>query len=171
MVENAELARRAQRIRLVLTDCDGTLTDGGTYFSSRGEEMKRFSMRDGKGVELLRHAGIRTAIITQEDSPIVRARGLKLDCALVCTGVADKSAFFPTVLAQVDLRPDQVAFLGDDVNDLDLIHVVREQGLTGAPEDAMPAVLGAVHYRCAAAGGNGAFRDFADWILHLRSQP
>jgi 3-deoxy-D-manno-octulosonate 8-phosphate phosphatase (KDO 8-P phosphatase) len=167
---HAELVRRAKRVRLVLTDCDGVLTDGTVWVSEQGEAMKRFSLRDGMGVERLREAGIATAIVTRERSPIVARRAEKLRLAHYFEGVRDKGQALPRLLASAHVRPDEAAYIGDDVNDLEAITDVGCAGLTAAPADAFPTVAAAVHYRCAARGGDGAFREFAEWILRLRAE-
>lgn len=149
-------------IRLVLTDCDGVLTDGGVYVSARGEEMKRFSVRDGMGVERLRNAGIPTGIITRERSDIVIRRAEKLRIAICHLGVYDKVAAAEAIATELGVPFGTIAYIGDDVNDLDLL---RRAGFSGAPADAEPEVLAAVHFTCSRRGGHGAFREFADHIL------
>jgi 3-deoxy-D-manno-octulosonate 8-phosphate phosphatase (KDO 8-P phosphatase) len=163
-----ERRRRARRLRLVVTDCDGVLTDGGVYYSAAGEELRRFSVRDGMGVERLREAGVETAILTRESWEGVARRGEKLRLNQVFLGVRDKAAFLETLTARVGLDLDAVAYIGDDVNDLEALTVVGRAGLTAAPADAEAPVREAVHYRCAREGGHGAFREFAEWILDLR---
>ncbi|HVT56999.1 MAG TPA: 3-deoxy-D-manno-octulosonate 8-phosphate phosphatase [Thermoanaerobaculia bacterium] len=165
---HAELVARALALRLVLTDSDGVLTDGGVYYSDSGEALRRFSVRDGMGVERLREAGIATAIITRERSGCVERRAAKLRLPHLFLGVWDKAAHLPAVLAETGLGPAALAYIGDDVNDLAILTAIGEHGLTAAPADAMPELLAACHYRCAARGGYGAFRDFAEWILGLR---
>ena len=167
----AELRARARRLRLVLTDSDGVLTDGGVYYSDRGEALRRFSVRDGMGVERLRIAGIATAIMTREQSGCVERRAAKLRLPHLFLGVQDKAAQLPAVLAETGLEVDALAYIGDDVNDLGIMAAIGERGLTAAPADAMPELLAACHHRCAARGGHGAFRDFAEWILRLRAEP
>jgi 3-deoxy-D-manno-octulosonate 8-phosphate phosphatase (KDO 8-P phosphatase) len=170
VVAGPALAERARRTRLVLTDCDGVLTDGGVYYSAAGEALKRFSVRDGMGVERLRLAGIATAILTREDSEIVGRRAAKLQLPYLFAGVADKGAHLDTILARSGLALEEMAFIGDDVNDLELLVTISGRGLTGAPSDAMPEVLARVHRRSPIPGGHGAFRDFAEWILKLREE-
>jgi 3-deoxy-D-manno-octulosonate 8-phosphate phosphatase (KDO 8-P phosphatase) len=165
----AELRARARRLRLVLTDSDGVLTDAGVYYSDSGESLRRFSVRDGMGIERLRLAGIATAIITRERSGAVERRSAKLGLAHLFLGVQDKAAHLPAVLAATVLGIEALAYIGDDVNDLGIMAAIGERGLTGAPADAMPEVLAACHYRCTARGGHGAFRDFAEWLLGLRA--
>ena len=167
---NRELATRARRVRLVLTDCDGVLTDGSVDYTEAGETSKRFSMRDGMGVERLREAGIVTAILTRESSPIVRRRSEKLLMPHHFEGVKDKAAHIEAIARQTGSSPDEWAYIGDDVNDLGIIAALDERGLTGAPADAVPEVLAAVHYRTWKPGGYGAFREFAEWLLRWRAQ-
>jgi 3-deoxy-D-manno-octulosonate 8-phosphate phosphatase (KDO 8-P phosphatase) len=164
----AELRGRAARIALVLCDNDGVLTDGRVWVSERGEEMVSYSRRDGMGVERLRQRGVATAIITRERSAIVRRRAEKLELPHLWLGVRDKRAHLARVLNETDLRADQLAYVGDDINDLGMIEAIGATGLTAAPADAVPAVKRAVHYVCDAAGGRGAFREVAEWLLRLR---
>jgi 3-deoxy-D-manno-octulosonate 8-phosphate phosphatase (KDO 8-P phosphatase) len=163
-----ELVGRALRVRLVLTDCDGVLTDGTVWVSEHGEALKRFSLRDGMGVERLHGAGVETAIVTRERSPIVARRAEKLRLRLHFEGVADKAAELPRMLAEAGYRAGEAAYIGDDVNDLGILEAVGREGLTGAPFDALEPVASAVHHVCRARGGEGAFREFAEWILRLR---
>ena len=167
---NAESVARARRVRLVLTDCDGVLTDGSVYYSEAGEALKRFSMRDGMGVERLRKVGIATAIVTRESSILVRRRAEKLDLPHHFEGVKDKAAHIDAIASKTGTSPEEWAYIGDDVNDLGIITALRERGLTAAPADAAPEILAAVHHRTWKPGGYGAFREFADWLLRLRAQ-
>lgn len=164
-----ELFRRARSISLVVTDCDGVLTDTGVYYSETGEIMKRFSIRDGMGVERLRNEGIETAILTGEKSLSVQRRAEKLKLKHFWLGVQNKGEFLNTIIQDTHTPVEQMAYIGDDYNDLQLLEAVGQYGLTGAPADAMPAVRTMVHRRCAAKCGYGAFRDFAEWILSLRA--
>lgn len=165
----AEQKRRAQRIKLILTDSDGVLTDTGVYYSERGEEFKRFSIRDGMGVERLRKlAQIETAIITGETSGSVRKRAEKLKMPFLYLGIKDKRAHLDSILQETGLRLENIAYIGDDMNDLEILKTIGEVSLTAAPSDAMPAIQAVVHYICKVRGGYGAFRDFAERILMLR---
>lgn len=166
--DQAELMVRATRLRLVLSDCDGVLTDAGVYYSDQGETLKRFSLRDGMGVELLRADGVETAIITRENSAIVARRAEKLHMPHLYLGVQDKLAHLQQIREDSGADLSQLAYIGDDVNDLAIIEAIGRKGLTAAPADAMPVIRKIVHYVCAASGGHGAFRDFADWLLELR---
>jgi 3-deoxy-D-manno-octulosonate 8-phosphate phosphatase (KDO 8-P phosphatase) len=168
-LSHAEAVSRARRLRLVLTDCDGVLTDGTVFYGPEGEALVRFSRRDGMGVERLREGGLETAIVTRERSPIVARRAEKLAIP-VYEGVRDKRALLTALEDARGLTADELAFIGDDVNDLGLMQVLASRGLTAAPADAEPQVAAAVHLRCHRPGGQGAFREFAEWILELRSR-
>jgi YrbI family 3-deoxy-D-manno-octulosonate 8-phosphate phosphatase len=167
-----QLRLRAAPIRLVVSDVDGVLTDAGVYYSAAGEELKRFSMRDGMGVELLRSAGIRCAWLTREQSPIVAARASKLGIDRLCSGQLDKRQALPALLQELGFPLHEVAYIGDDVNDLEALSWVAEAGLAACPADAAPKVARAVHFVTAARGGHGAFRELCDLILdNQKEQP
>jgi len=170
LLDERELAERARRIRLVLTDCDGVLTDTGVFYADGGETLRRFSVRDGMGVERLRHAGIAAGIISGESSAAISHRASKLALPFCYLGVRDKARHLGIVCRESGLTEPEIAFMGDDVNDLALLQRIGSVGLTGAPRDAMPCVMERAHHRSALPGGYGAFRDFADWILNLRNQ-
>jgi 3-deoxy-D-manno-octulosonate 8-phosphate phosphatase (KDO 8-P phosphatase) len=162
-----EAARRAKLVRLVISDCDGVLTDAGVYYSDAGEAMKRFSIRDGMGVERLRNAGVASAIMTGERSKSVQHRAEKLSIR-VYLGVKDKASALDDVLREHGIGAEAAAYIGDDVNDLPAMQRIGIAGLLGAPADAMPTVRAAAHFVTHAVGGHGAFREFAEWILTLR---
>lgn len=166
----AEIRRRAKHITLVLTDVDGVLTDTGVYYSARGEELKRFSIRDGMGMDLLREQGIETAMMTREDSPRVAVRSKKLGLPYYFAGIMDKRASLADILEKTGRKIEELAYIGDDVNDVDIMKSIALKGLTGCPGDAMPAAKGVAHYSTKAPGGNGAFRDFAEWIMKYRNK-
>jgi 3-deoxy-D-manno-octulosonate 8-phosphate phosphatase (KDO 8-P phosphatase) len=169
-LDEAERARRAKRIRLMLTDVDGVLTDASVYYSVHGEELKRFSFRDGMAVELLREAEIETVFYSRELSPIVLQRSRKLKLKHLYLGVADKVADLGRVLFECGVEPHEVAYMGDDVNDLGVLSRIGEQGLTAAPGDAVNAVKDVVQTCTRLGGGAGAFREFADSILTWRRE-
>ena len=153
---------RAATIKLVIMDVDGTLTDGAMYYSPRGEELKRFSTRDGMGVTLLHRAGIATAIITSENTEIVMRRAQKLGITEVVLGSHDKTTTFHDICRRHKLDAGSIAYIGDDVNDL---HVMQLCGLSGCPSDAVAAIQSISHVVCTKPGGNGAVREFAEFIL------
>jgi 3-deoxy-D-manno-octulosonate 8-phosphate phosphatase (KDO 8-P phosphatase) len=165
----SEARLRARRIRLVLADCDGVLTDSGVFYGDSGEVMKRFSIRDGMGVERLRAAGMQSGIVSGERSPSIVRRAEKLGIPHVLLGVKDKRAAVQALCTESGLGLAEVAYIGDDVNDLDVLDAVSAEGLTGAPADAVQEVALRVHHVCRALGGSGALRDFAEWLLALRA--
>ncbi len=165
----AEAARRAAAVKLVVCDNDGVLTDGTVFVSERGEELKQYSLRDGMGVERLRDKGVATGILTRERSAIVQRRAEKLMLPHVWIGVADKRAHLHRILEEARVAIGEVAYIGDDVNDLGIIDAIGEAGLTCAPADAMVEVQRAVHLVCRQPGGRGAFRELAEFIV--RHQP
>jgi 3-deoxy-D-manno-octulosonate 8-phosphate phosphatase (KDO 8-P phosphatase) len=167
VVTPAELRARARAIRLVVSDVDGVLTDAGVWYSARGEELLRFSRRDGAGVERLARAGIGTALLSREDSDIVRARARKLGLEHVLLGVREKIAALATLEERTGIERNSMAFIGDDLFDVD---VLRAVALSGAPSDAVDEVRAIVHHVTRAPGGQGAFRQFADWIMTQRGE-
>ena len=165
MMDEELYKAKARRIKLLLTDVDGVLTDNGVYYGESGEVLKRFSIRDGMGVERLRKlCGIDTGIVTGELSPSVAKRAEKLQITHLYLGVKDKRGRLTEIMAATGLSWEEIAFIGDDVNDLEVLERV---GLSACPADAMEQVCGVVDYRCDVKGGYGAFREFAEWIIEL----
>lgn len=161
-ITKIKVVERAKHIRLVLSDVDGVLTDGGVYYSARGEEMKRYNVRDGMGMNRLRDHGIEVGIVTRENTSIVSRRAEKLNISLLYEGAIDKLKILTDIEKKTGFDSTAIAFIGDDVNDLE---VLRSVGLSASPRDALPNVRAAVHYVCSLDGGSGAFREFADLIL------
>jgi 3-deoxy-D-manno-octulosonate 8-phosphate phosphatase (KDO 8-P phosphatase) len=162
----AEVRARARRVRLVVTDCDGVLTDGGVYYSGAGEALKRFHIRDGMGVERLRAlAGIETAIVSGERSPSLQKRAEKLGIAECRLGVKDKAAVVEAIARERGLPLESLAYIGDDVNDLEPMGLV---GLAACPGDAFAAVRARAQLVTAARGGHGAFRELAEVLIAAR---
>jgi YrbI family 3-deoxy-D-manno-octulosonate 8-phosphate phosphatase len=161
------LFEKAIPIRLLLTDCDGVLTDAGVYYSETGEALKRFSMRDGMGAERLRElAGVETGIITGENSPIVARRAAKLGITELHLGAKNKKQALYNILERRQLTPEQVAYIGDDMNDE---AVMRSVGLCACPADAMEDILNIADHICLLSGGHGAFREFAELIIRAKT--
>lgn len=161
------LEQTAARIRLLLTDVDGVLTDGGVYYGAEGEVLKRFNIRDGMAVERLRAVGVDVGIVTGENSPSVVRRAEKLKIDLLVLGCKDKARRLDRILQEHGYREEEIAYIGDDVNDLE---IMKRVALTAAPADALPQVFRAVHYRCGRPGGNGAFREFAELIIAAKTK-
>ena len=158
---------KLSRVRLLAMDVDGVLTDAGMYYSESGDELKKFNTRDGMGIKMLQAAGIITAFITREKTAIVERRGQKLAVPEVHQGIEDKLTDLTRLARKHGLTLAQVAYIGDDVNDLDALRAV---GFSAAPADAMPIVLETVHYVCAKKGGEGAVRERTDLILAARGK-
>lgn len=155
-----------ERIRLFATDVDGVLTDGGMYYSESGEELKKFHTRDGMGIKLLQAEGIITAIITMENTKLVSRRAEKLGIAEIHQGATDKLAVLCGLAQRYRITLQEIAYMGDDINDLDALRAV---GFSGAPADCVDAVRRVVHYVCRQRGGAGAVREVAELILEARN--
>lgn len=155
---------RARAVRLLVFDVDGVLTDGRLYLGDDGQEYKAFHSLDGHGMKMLRQSGVDMAIITGRTSQVVlhRCRNLGIDPALVHQGVGDKKAAYETLLAQVGLQPEQVAFMGDDVVDLP---VMLRCGLAITVPAAPCEVQQHAHLVTTRAGGMGAVREACEFIM------
>ena len=161
----ASILEKAKNIQLVVTDIDGVWTDATIYYSAEGEVLKAFSYYDGMGTYMLRQSNIKVAIITGENSPIVLKRAAKLGIEDVYLGVRDKLAILEELLQKYELDLSQVAYIGDDVNDLGCMQVA---GLTAAPANTPAFHLLEPDVLLQRSGGDGAFREFADLILAAR---
>lgn len=149
-------------IKMFLTDCDGCLTDAGMYYSEKGDELKKFNTKDGMGFALLRKAGIVTGIMTSESVDLNRRRAEKLKLDILEAGCKDKVAVLERICAQRGIAPENVAYVGDDINDLG---VIQRVGYGCAPADAMPQIKAAAKYVTAAKGGEGVIREVVEKIL------
>lgn len=156
---------RLKHIRLFATDVDGVLTDAGMYYSESGEELKKFNTRDGMGIKLLQKAGLITALVTQERTKLVARRGEKLMIPEVHQGVMDKLSLVREMAERHGLSMDQVAYMGDDINDLSTLQAV---GFSATPADGLPQVLAVVDYVCTKKGGEGAVREIVEMILQAQ---
>ena len=156
------LEQALKRIRLFATDVDGVLTDAGMYYAESGDEWKKFNARDGMGLKLLQKAGIITAIVTQERTKLVMRRAEKLAIPELHQGVMDKLSLVREMAARHRLALSQVAYIGDDANDLETLKVV---GFSATPADGMPQVTAVVDYVCQKKGGEGAVREIIEMIL------
>ncbi len=149
-------------IKMFLTDCDGCLTDGGMYYSENGDELKEFNTRDGMGFALLRERGIITGIITSESVALNRRRAEKLKLDILEEGCKDKAGAVKRICKEYQIDPENIAYIGDDVNDLEVIQMV---GLGCCPVDAVASVKRAASFVSQAKGGEGVIREVADKIL------
>ena len=157
------LLEKIENIKLLLTDCDGVLTDGCVYYSVEGEALKKFSFRDGMGAERLRkNTEIDIGIITGENSEIVRRRAEKLKISELHLGIKNKLKTLHEIMERKQLDYQHIAYIGDDMNDLCIIEKV---GLTACPQDAFKTIKKYVDYVCEIKGGQGAFREFCEVII------
>ena len=156
------MSASATNIKLVGTDIDGVWTDARMYYSADGDIMKSFSTYDGMGVQLLRKAGIPLIIMTSENTEIVAKRAQKLGINRVYQGENEKLERLKEVCAELDITLDEVAYIGDDMNDLE---VLRAVGLSAMPPNSPILDQFSPDHLTTRSGGDGAFRDFVDFIL------
>lgn len=166
MMKNSytKLSEEKSEIKLFLTDCDGCLTDGGMYYSEYGDELKKFNTKDGVGFAMLRERGILTGIITGEQVELNRRRVEKLKLNFFEAGCMDKANAIRKICAEHNISLNQVAYVGDDINDLEAIKIV---GLGCCPADAISVVKEHAKYVAKANGGSGAIREIVEYILKL----
>ncbi len=152
-------------IKLLCMDVDGTLTDGKIYFGGQGEVFKAFNVKDGYSIaHIMPYKGVTPIIITGRKSDIVERRARDLKIERVYQGISNKLEKLAEVAEEMGITFEEIAYIGDDVNDLDCID---RCGFTGCPRDALPDVLRAVDFISSYDGGNGAVREFCDKILEI----
>ena len=152
-------------LRLMGFDIDGVMTDGRLWYSPRGDEMKAFFVRDGLGLKMLEQSGVRVAIITGRDSPIVAERARDLGIGLVRQGVRDKRAVMAEMLTGLSLSPEEAGYMGDDVVDL---AVMEACGFAASVPDGHPLARQRAHYVTQAPAGGGAVREVCELILRAQ---
>jgi YrbI family 3-deoxy-D-manno-octulosonate 8-phosphate phosphatase len=160
--------KKLQKIRLLVMDVDGTLTDGAMYYTEQGEFMKRFSTRDGMGITLLRRSGIDSAILTSENSIIAVRRAEKLGIKTIVLGSRNKMQSFADLAAKLTIPLDHIAYIGDDINDLPCFSMA---GFAACPSDSVQHILDAADYICSKPGGHGAVRELCELILVAQDKP
>ena len=165
-MKKSEFIKKCKKIKLILTDVDGVLTDGCMYYSSSGEELKKFHTRDGMAVELLLQKNIKTIIITREKSKIVISRAKKIKVFKVYSGVKQKDKILNQICTKFKVTPDETTFIGDDVNDEKIMKLV---GLSFAPSDATQTIKNIADIITNAKGGQGVLREVTDKILLSQS--
>ena len=163
----ADALERARRIRLMVFDVDGVLTDGRLWYGPRGEELKAFHTLDGHGLKMLAQSGIPAALLSGRSSPAVASRAAELGIEHVLQGAQDKAAGFATLLARLGLAPAQAGCMGDDVPDLP---VLERCGFACAPPEAHERVRRAAHYVAAAPAGAGAAREVCEYLLRAQGK-
>lgn len=153
---------RARRIKLILMDVDGTLTDGTILILPDGEELKSFHVRDGMGILMARQVGLKTGVISGKTSRVLAKRAERLRLDEVHQGIQDKKRVVEEIRQRYGLSWEEIAFIGDDLGDLEVMRCV---GLAAAVADAHPLVKACSHYICQTGGGRGAVREFIEFIL------
>jgi len=156
---------RASRVKLMIFDVDGVLTDGSLMFTAQGDYMKSFNSMDGHGLKLLGEAGIQTAIITGRRSDIVLARAQELRISHIYQGVADKVSAFVELMREANVTAEQCGYMGDDWPDLG---VLTRCGFAAAPANAHPDVIARAHWVSESRGGQGAAREVCDALLRAQ---
>lgn len=167
MAAGVELTALAAGVRLLCVDVDGVLTDAGMYYGPDGEVLKKFNTRDGMGLARVREVGVAVAIISGEDSAIVHARAAKLKIDDVFCGAADKRAVVDELRVRHGVDWQEVAFIGDDLNDLPALECV---GLPCAVADAADPVQQVARYVTTRRGGDGAVREVCELLIAARTQ-
>jgi len=167
MEDLASIERRAARIKLLLMDCDGVLTDGGLTLLENGDEQKTFNVRDGHGIVLLHRAGLKSGIISGRTSSFVERRARELGIEYVRQGCPDKIKDFEELLSQAGVSENEVAFVGDDVTDIPLM---QRSELAVAVADAVEEAGSVAHYVTQLPGGHGAVREVVELILKAQGR-
>ena len=161
-MEKNKIIKKYKKIKIILTDVDGVLTDGGRYYSENGETLKKFHVRDGMGVNLLLRNGIKTIIVTKENSKITKKWATEMNVTKVISGSLQKEKELVKICREFNVSESEVAYIGDDVNDLELL---KKVGVSATPKDANDMIKNYVDYICSKDGGRGAFREISDIIL------
>jgi len=162
---NTILRNKCRNISIVLTDVDCVLTDGGMYYTENGDIMKKFHTRDGMGVSLLRKKKIATIIITKEKTKFVKKWAKNMNVEKLYDGIQKKEDLVIKICNKYNVTLQELAYIGDDVNDLELL---KKVGLSATPADGITDAKKICNYICKSKGGEGAFRELADLILETK---
>ncbi|MBL76929.1 MAG: 3-deoxy-D-manno-octulosonate 8-phosphate phosphatase [Chloroflexi bacterium] len=165
-MKNSEILKRCKKIKLVISDVDGVLTDGSMYYSEKGEQLKQFHTRDGMAVELLLQKNIPTIIITREKSKIVLARAKKIKIKKVYSGIMQKELLLPEISKIFNINKNEIAYIGDDINDEKIMKLV---GLSVSPHDGVLHIKKIANLVTSVPGGKGVLRELADMIILSQS--
>ena len=164
-LETDDLQRRAQRIKLLLMDCDGVLTDGRLWLTAAGDEQKAFHARDGQGISLFHQAGLKTGIISGRKSNALERRAQELKVSYVRQQAKDKVKALEEILVEAKVSSDECAYIGDDLADISVMHRV---GFAVAVADAAEETKAAAHYVTKLNGGQAAVREVTDLLLQAQ---
>ena len=165
IAKNKILKKKCMDVKVVITDVDGVLTDGGMYYSTNGEMLKKFNTRDGMGVEILRNNKIPVIIMTRENSKIVISRAKKLLIDDVNVGIKKKEMLLSKICKKYQINKENVAYIGDDINDLEIL---KQVGFSASPSDGITIVKKESDYICKSKGGEGVLREVADLIISYK---
>ncbi len=166
-MKKAEIIRRARRIKAVLADVDGVLTDGGILYGSGGSELKRFHVHDGLAVELARRAGLKVLLISARASQALLRRSREIGVSRLWQGVSDKGRIFGILQREFKLRPHEICYVGDDLPDLPIL---KKAGLAVAVPRAAEEVRRAASFTTKRGGGEGALREVIEFILKAQGR-
>ena len=161
----SNIAAKIKKIKILLTDVDGVLTDGGMYYSSKGDVMKKFHARDGMAISLLKKNGIPTILITKEKTMIVKQWAKKMSVKKLYDGVVKKEQILEKICREFKVKSNEIAFIGDDVNDIKLLEKV---GFAAMPNNGIKQLRKICDYECKASGGKGVLREIGDLILEKK---
>jgi 3-deoxy-D-manno-octulosonate 8-phosphate phosphatase (KDO 8-P phosphatase) len=165
--EKRDALERARRVRLMLFDVDGVLTDGRLWYGPSGEALKAFHVLDGHGIKLLQQTGTAVALLSGRTSPAVALRAAELGIAHVLQGIEDKKSAFEALAARLGVPAAETGFMGDELVDLP---VLKRCGFACAPPGAQPLVLASAHYVTRAAAGEGAAREACEYVLRAQGR-
>ena len=161
----SKIITKCKKIKVLLTDVDGVLTDGGMYYSSKGDVMKKFYARDGMAISLLKKNSIPTILVTKEKTMVVKQWAKKMNVKKLYDGVAKKEQVLEKICHEFKVKPNEIAFIGDDVNDVKLLEKV---GFAAMPNNGIKQLRKICDYKCKASGGEGVLREIGDLILEKK---
>lgn len=164
---NEKILEQARKVKLLLMDCDGVLTDGRLYYSDKGEELKVFNVRDGQGIVMWHQAGFESGIISGRSSKIVAVRATELGMHYIKVGSQDKARDFEEIFERAKVKIEEVAYVGDDLPD---IFLMKKVGFPVAVGDAHIQVISQASYITKTKGGSGAIREVTDLLLSAKNQ-
>lgn len=164
LFDNRNEGREIPRIKMLLTDCDGCLTDGGMYYSENGDELKKFNTSDGVALLMLKDMGIITGMVTGEDKVLNRRRAEKLKLDVYEGGCKNKLDYIHTLLEQYNIELENIAFIGDEMNDFEVMSSV---GLAFAPQNAVSEIKKISDFICEKSGGSGVVREVLSHLINL----
>ncbi len=153
--------------KLIVSDIDGVWTDGGLYYDELGKEFKKFNVKDGASIKLLKLAKIPICIITAKDSIMVKKRATELNVDYLFQGVEDKISVIADLLSQLEISFEETAYIGDDFNDVPLL---RKAGISATPADATMSIQREANWVMSKKGGEGVFREFVEKVLMENKQ-